>query len=96
MSIFSIHAVEAIFSSCGKLKPLKKFLQSVENMHNLFVYSTTIEEGKQILKLSQITGFDFDDVLWLFVAKSTSCTIIVSFDRHFDKSSLMVPDSFGI
>lgn len=85
---FSIHAIEAMLSIRNKFQEIEDFLQNLENMPNLQVYATTIEEEKQIIKIARKIKLDFDDALQYFVAKKTGASNIVSFDSHFDKTSI--------
>jgi len=87
-SQFSIHAIEAILSSRGRLVGLKNFLKNVERAKNLFVYSTTLEEEREIAETPQGGGLDFDDALQYAVAKKLGCSAIVSFDQDFDNTDL--------
>ncbi len=87
-SLFSIHGIEAILAAKQKLEPLKFFLEDLERSKNILVYSTTIEEEKEIVSISQEIRLDFDDALQYFVAKQMRCQAIVSFDAHFDKTDL--------
>jgi predicted nucleic acid-binding protein len=88
VSHFAIHAIEVMFPP---EKQLSEFLEAIESSKGLKVYDTSLIDEKQVALLSKKTGLDFDDSIQLYVAKVTSSSTIVSFDRHFD--NLDIPRS---
>lgn len=87
-SHFSIHSIAVVLSNLNKIDGLKKFLENLEYTKNLYVYATTIEEEKTIAEMTKKLKLDFDDSLQYFVAKACGCEVIVSFDKHLDRTDL--------
>jgi len=81
VSHFAVHAIEAMLPT---QRELSAFLKDVETSKGLTVYETTISEEQSVSILSGKIGLDFDDSVQYYVAKQTSSSAIVSFDKHFD------------
>jgi predicted nucleic acid-binding protein len=80
VSHFTVHAIEAMLSP----QKLSSFLKDVETSRGLTVHETTISDEQSVSILSGKIGLDFDDSIQYYVAKRTSSSAIVSFDKHFD------------
>lgn len=87
---YSLHSIETILSKYKKWKILETFLENIQNMENVHLYSTTLQEEQFISKLAQKHGLDFDDACQYFAAKTTGCKSIVTFDNDFNKTDLIV------
>ena len=85
VSHFTVHAIEAMLPSQQKLSA---FLNDVQTSKGLTIYDTTISEEQSVSILSAKIGLDFDDSVQYYVAKRTSSSAIVSFDRHFDRCGI--------
>jgi len=85
VSQFTVHAIEAMLPSQQKLSA---FLNGVQTSKGLTIYDTTISEEQSVSILSAKIGLDFDDSVQYYVAKRTSSSAIVSFDRHFDRCGI--------
>lgn len=84
---FTLHSIEVVLSSAGKVSALVSFIESIRGFKGLTVYPTDLEEEYEISKLSKKIKLDFDDSLHYYVAKKLSLDL-VSFDKHFDKTDL--------
>ncbi|MBF0491845.1 MAG: type II toxin-antitoxin system VapC family toxin [Deltaproteobacteria bacterium] len=85
VSLFSIHAIEAILE--GRTKSnilLLEFLTHIQFHPYIQIYATTLEEEIEILKLSPQLKLDFDDSLQYYIAKKKSLTL-VTLDKDFRK-----------
>jgi predicted nucleic acid-binding protein len=85
VSHFAVHTIEAMLPNQQKLSA---FLKDVETSKGLTVYDTTISDEQSVSILSGKIGLDFDDSIQFYVAKRSSSSAIVSFDKHFDKSGI--------
>lgn len=85
VSHFALHAIEATIRSSENLS---EFLKDVENSKGLKIYDTSLSDERNISTLSEKIGLDFNDSVQFYVAKLTSSSSIVSFDKHFDGSGI--------
>jgi predicted nucleic acid-binding protein len=93
VSHFAIHAIEAMLLNQQKLSA---FLKDVETSKGLTVYDTTVSDEQSVSILSGKIGLDFDDSVQFYVAKRTSSSAIVSFDKHFDGCGIPRREPFQI
>ncbi len=95
-SHFSIHSIAVALSHRKKFEVLRDFIQNIQNMPNLYVHQTSLEEEYYITKVCQKEGLDFDDALQYHVTKSTNSSAIISLDKDFDKTDLkrLTPEQF--
>lgn len=85
VSHFALRAIESTIRSAEKLS---EFLKDVENSKGLKIYDTSLSDEQNISTLSEKIGLDFNDSVQFYVAKLTSSSSIVSFDKHFDGSGI--------
>jgi predicted nucleic acid-binding protein len=95
---FSIHSISVRLSCHKKFRELHDFIQNIQNMPNLYVHSTILEEERTISNLCHKIGLDFDDTIQYHTAKTFQCHSIVSYDKDFDKTNLkrITPENFLI
>lgn len=82
ISGFSLHSIEFILCVKEKNDILKEFIQALNELPNLSVYHTTLEEDLKILEIVEKTSLDFDDANQYYIAKKFNAEII-TFDRDF-------------
>ena len=93
---YTVHSIAAILSRYHQENDFADFVENIERMKALIVYSTSLEEEKQIARRCRELKLDFDDALQYRVAKSVNCQAIISLDSDFDKTDLkrLTPEQF--
>jgi len=86
---FTIHSIIVLMDGFGKLDELKVFLSSLTAYKGLYVYTTSIFDEVDAIKVAKKNNLDMDDAIQYVVALSINADAIVSFDRDFD--NLRIP-----
>lgn len=84
---FTLHSLEIILISHKKLSVLIDFLEEMSYLKGLSVYQPGLSEEIEIVESLSKTGLDFDDAYQYYAAKKLNL-VLVSFDKHFDKTNL--------
>ncbi len=82
VSGFCLHSIEFILSIRKKHEILREFLRVLNDLPNISVYHTMLEEDLEILDIVDQTALDFDDANQYYVAKKFNAEII-TFDSDF-------------
>jgi len=81
---FTIHSIIVLMDGLGKLDELKVFLSSLTAYKGLYVYTTSIADEVDAIKVAKKNNLDMDDAIQYVAALSINADAIVSFDRDFD------------
>lgn len=87
-TLFTLHSILNALTRNKKFPQILIFLTHLET-HSYFQLTTASSpsEEKKIVKICQTHHLDFDDATQYFFAKKTN-SILVSFDKHFDKTDI--------
>ena len=83
---FTIHSIEVIMLRNNKLNELREFLSDV-NASKIIRLESGFEDELNALNSMKSLKLDFDDSLQVSICETHNLNII-SFDRHFDKTSI--------
>ena len=88
ITLYAIHSVVLILSGKGMNRQAELFLGFLKGSNGVMIYSQSIDEDIEILRLMEKTLLDYDDCIQYFGAKKLGADAIVSFDKHFDKTDI--------
>ena len=87
ITAFGLYSIEISLTRRKKFTILNKFLGFLQDLENLTIYQTSLQEEKEIIKIIKKYNLDFDDALHYFTAQNNNWQL-VSLDSHFDKTDL--------
>ena len=86
ISSFTIHSIEVIMLRNNKINELMEFLSDINQSKIIRIESDTEDELNALNSMKNLK-LDFDDSLQFCLCEKHKLKII-SFDRHFDKTSI--------
>ena len=94
VSSFTLHSIEVVMTKQNKTDALKEFLLDILSSRIIEIGTNAMDE-LNALKIMRKFNLDFDDALQTYICENHKLKII-SFDRHFDKTSIkrLEPKSF--
>lgn len=86
VSSFTLHSIEVVMTKQNKTDALKEFLLDIISSRIIQIGTNAMEELNALKTMGKL-NLDFDDALQTYICENHKLKII-SFDRHFDKTSI--------
>lgn len=86
VSSFTLHSIEVVMTKQNKTDALREFLLDILSSRIIQIGTNAMDE-LNALKIMGKLNLDFDDALQTYICEKHKLKII-SFDRHFDKTSI--------
>ena len=86
VSSFTLHSIEVIMLRNGKIDELFEFLSDI-NESKIIRIETNTKDELNVLNSMKKFKLDFDDSLQFYLCEKNNLKII-SFDKHFDKTTI--------
>lgn len=86
VSSFTLHSIEVIMTKQNKTDALREFLLDILSSRIIQIGTNAMDELNALKTMGKL-NLDFDDALQTYICENHKLKII-SFDRHFDKTSI--------
>lgn len=91
ISDFSLHSIGVILFHLGRQNVFNLFIKDIFNNGDVHLFFLEGKEHEEISEVVKTQGLDFDDAYQYVIAKKNNF-LIVSFDKDFKKTDIMVLD----